>query len=412
MSAALQKLSLFTPTKLGALNLAHRVVLAPLTRMRNSPDNVPQPMAVEYYKQRASQGGLLITEATVVSARAQGYPLTPGIFTPEQVAGWRKVTDAVHSKGGLIVSQIWHTGRVGHSAFTGQLAVAPSAIAIADGSKAATMKGQLDQEVPHALTEEEILGVVAEFRHGAKLAREAGFDGVEIHGANGYLIEQFLSPKSNIRTDKYGGSEENRARFLFEVVDAVLQEWPSDRVGIRLSPAGDSCDVFHPTPLETFSAVITRLNQYKLAYIHLIDPRGQAELVPVSNVAKLSDTLARLSTSPVIGASSFERETADAAVASGAFAAIAFGRHFIANPDLPVRYLLGAELNPYDRSTFYGGNEKGYTDYPFLTREQATAGLAKIVGQAEASLPLSDKLAALQDSQQTAVGLIEPALAL
>ncbi|XP_004343909.1 NADH:flavin oxidoreductase/NADH oxidase [Capsaspora owczarzaki ATCC 30864] len=389
--------ALFTPVKLGALNLAHRVVLAPLTRCRNSIDNVPQDIAVEYYAQRASHGGLLISEATV--------------------AGWRKVTDAVHAKQGLIVTQLWHTGRVGHSGFTGVPGVAPSAIAIADGTKISTPKGTFDPEVPHALTVEEIAEVVEQYRNAAKLAREAGFDGIELHGANGYLIEQFLSPKSNIRTDQYGGSDENRARFLFEVVEAVLQEWPSARVGLRLSPAGVFGDVLHPTPLETFSPIIARLNQYKLAYLHLIDPRKQSELLPESGISQLIHTLSRLSTSPVIGADGFDRDTAAAAVKNGSFEAIAFGRHFIANPDLPLRLLLGTELNPYDRSSFYGGSEKGYTDYPFLTPEQTSIGLGNLIGNNtdRTAIPLSDKLAALEQessSWKSASQLIAPALLL
>lgn len=379
---------LFQPAKLGALELKHRVVLAPLTRMRSAqPGDVPTDLNAEYYGQRASEGGLLITEATQVSLQGKGYPATPGIYTDEQVAGWRKVTDAVHAKGGLIVLQLFHTGRVSNSTFQegGAQAVAPSAVAISsDAGKSFTASGtQIDHEVPRALETDEVAGVVEQYRLGALLAQRAGFDGVEVHGANGYLIEQFLSTTSNVREDRYGGSAENRARFLFEVLEAVQTVWPAGRVGLRLSPFGTFNDIQDSAEqrAETWTHVLREIQaRYdgRLAYVHLVEPRVHGDNATDSD-SNTDDVRKLVKASgykgPVLTAGGYTRASALAATdaETGYSDAVAFGRKFIANPDLPARLAADAPLTKHDRSTFYGGDAKGYTDYPTLAEEQLKA---------------------------------------
>jgi N-ethylmaleimide reductase len=362
--------SLFSPLKIGPYRLKHRVVLAPLTRMRaERPSLAPRPLNAEYYAQRATPGGLLIAEASPVMASGLGNPGVPGIFSAEQVRGWREVVDAVHAKGGLIFLQLWHVGRVSHSCYQpgGVLPVAPSAVPISPPLMTMTDGGKPQPyETPRALEIGEVEGVVDNYRQGAINAREAGFDGVEIHGANGYLIEQFLQSKTNLRTDRYGGSIENRARFLMEVAHAVIGVWGADRVGVRLSPYGVANDSGEADPMPLYSHVVTSLDKLGLAYLHFIEPRasgaGRAE-VNHQNVPSAMVLFRPLWRGVLMTAGNFTGETAEAAISAGHADAIAFGRIFISNPDLPRRLQHGYPLTPYNRATFYGGEAAGYTDY-------------------------------------------------
>jgi N-ethylmaleimide reductase len=370
--------SLFAPVSMGALDLKHRVVMAPLTRLRSSqPGDVPNALNAAYYGQRASEGGLIITEATDISAQAHGYPGAPGIYSPEQIAGWRLVTDAVHAKGGKIVVQLWHTGRVSHSSMQpgGALPVAPSAIAAA-GNHMDADGGGVPFETPRALREDEIPGIIEQFRQAALNAREAGFDGLEVHGANGYLLDQFLQDGTNHRSDAYGGSIENRARLLLEVVDAVAAAWSADRVGVRLSPWGRANGTSDSNPAEHFAYAATELGKRGLAYLHVIEPRADQHSDTNALDPNAPDAASRFRSlfgGKLIVAGGFVRETAEKVVARGDADAVAFGRLFIANPDLPERLRLNASLNRYDRPSFYGGTERGYTDYPTLADKDAAA---------------------------------------
>jgi len=368
---------LFQPLQVGAVSLQHRVVLAPLTRMRaGQPGNVASPLMATYYRQRSSPGGLLISEGSQISAAGQGMPATPGIYTEAQIAGWAQVTQAVHEAGGLIFVQLWHTGRVSHSSHQPghRLPVAPSAIA-AKGSARAADFSLVPFETPHALSVDEIAATVQDYAQSTRNARQAGFDGVEIHGANGYLIEQFLQSRTNQRTDAYGGSIEHRARFLLEVTKAVVGAWSADRVGIRLSPFGIANDSGEADPMPLYSYVVERLAPLGLAYLHLIEPRasgaGQAE-VDHPNMPSAAQLFRPLWPGTLITAGNFKPDTAEQTVASGTADAIAFGRYFISNPDLPERIRRQAPLTPYDRSTFYGGDAKGYTDYPRWNGDRAS----------------------------------------
>lgn len=358
--------SLFSPLKFGRYELAHRVVMAPLTRMRAGPGNVPNEHAATYYGQRATPGGLIFAEATQVTAFGQGYPSTPGIHSAEQIEGWRKVTDAVHAKGGIIFLQLWHTGRSSHSSFQpgGVLPVAPSAIPITSGKTLTSAWQWTEYETPRELEIGEISEIIAAYRQGARNAMEAGFDGVELHGANGYLIQQFLDSKSNKRTDKYGGSIENRARLLLEVTAELIEVWGADRVGVRMSPFGSYNDMGDPDPIGLYGYVLSRLGELDIAYAHLIEARDGAgmEIETPQGV----DQLRPFWRKKLLLAGGFSGESADAAIREGRAEAIAFGRNFIANPDLPSRLKLGAPLNAYERKTFYGGGAAGYIDYPFL----------------------------------------------
>lgn len=356
--------SLFSPLELGRYRLAHRVVMAPLTRMRAGKENVPNALAPEYYGQRASEGGLIISEATQVTPYGQGYPATPGIHSQAQIEGWKKVTDAVHAKGGLIFLQLWHVGRSSHSSFQpgGVLPVAPSAIAITTEKSLTPEWQQVPYEVPHALELNEIPGIIEAYREGARNALAAGFDGVEVHGANGYLLEQFLHDHSNKRTDSYGGSVENRARLLLEVTEAVAQIWGSDCTGVRLSPFGTYNDVGDSDPIGLYSYVLPALSKLDIAYVSIIEARGGGGME--IGTPKSVDQLRPFWPGTLIVAGGFTAETANEAIASGRADAIAFGRQFIANPDLPSRLRWNLPLNNYDRSTFYGGGAEGYTTYP------------------------------------------------
>lgn len=363
--------SLFAPLRIGRYDLAHRVVMPPLTRMRAGPGNVPNDFAPEYYGQRATAGGLIIAEATQATPAGQGYPGTPGIHSPEQVAGWRKVTDAVHAKGGFIFLQIWHTGRSSHSSFQpgGALPVAPSAIPITSGSAVTPDWKKVPFETPRALELDEIPTIIEGFRAGARNAMAAGFDGVEVHGANGYLLEQFLHSRSNQRSDAYGGSVANRARLLLEVTAALIDVWGADRVGVRLSPFGTYNDVGDTDPVGLYGYVLSQLANLDIAYVHLIEARDGTGME--INAPEAVDQLRPFWRKPMILAGGFTGESADEAIRSGRADAVAFGRQFIANPDLPHRLRLGAPLNAYDRSTFYGGGATGYVDYPELEAARA-----------------------------------------
>jgi N-ethylmaleimide reductase len=355
---------LFEPLTLGRLTLPNRVVMAPMTRQRAAAGNVPTALHATYYSQRAS-AGLIVTEATQVTPEGQGYARTPGIHSDAQVEGWRLVTDAVHRTGGRIVLQLWHVGRISDPYFQpGQaLPVAPSALAAR--GQAYTPEGARPFVTPRALEASEIPEVVAQYADGARRALDAGFDGVEVHAANGYLIEQFLLDGTNRRSDAYGGSIENRARFLLEVTLAVTRVWGADRVGVRLSPRGVFNDMSDSNREATFSHAVRRLDALGLAYLHLLDPIRPS---PFDNPEheRLAPVLRRLFHGPVIVNGAFDRALALAALASGEADAVAFGIPFIANPDLPERLRRGAALSEPDRSTFYSGEERGYTDYPPL----------------------------------------------
>jgi len=363
--------SLFSPLEVGPYQLSHRVVMAPLTRMRAERDSfAPRPLNAEYYGQRATPGGLIVAEASPVTAAGRGNPATPGIYSDAQIVGWREVVDAVHATGGLIFLQLWHVGRVSHSSFHGgALPVAPSAVPITGpGMMAMTADGKVaPYETPRALETSEIADVVEAFRQGARNALAAGFDGVEIHGANGYLIEQFLQQRSNLRSDQYGGSVGNRARLLLEITQAVIGVWGANRVGVRLTPYGIANGSGEADPMPLYSHVVTALDELGLAYLHVIEPRssgaGRAE-VNHQNVPSAMVLFRPFWSGVLISAGGFTGETAEAAIAQGHADAIAFGRIFISNPDLPRRLQRGFPITPYNRATFYGGDAAGYTDYP------------------------------------------------
>lgn len=352
---------LLTQGQLGAIEIANRLVMAPLTRNR-APEGLPTNLMVEYYRQRAT-AGLIVTEGAQISPIAQGYAWTPGIHTEAQVAAWRKVTEAVHAAGGKIVVQLWHVGRISHpNVLGGAQPVAPSPISAA--SKTFDGTGFVETAEPRALSLEEIAATVADYAHATRCAREAGFDGVEIHAANGYLIDQFLRDTSNQRTDAYGGTIENRVRFLTEVVDAVTGAWEPGRVGIRLSPFSNANNVGldSDTPA-LFGAVIAALNARGLAFVHMVEGQtGGAREWPEGALEALR---ARI-TAPYIANNGYSRAMALEAVAAGRAAAVAFGRAFIANPDLVERLKRDAPLNPLRAALLYGGGAEGYTDYPTL----------------------------------------------
>jgi 2,4-dienoyl-CoA reductase-like NADH-dependent reductase (Old Yellow Enzyme family) len=346
---------LLSPLRIGDLDLPNRILMAPLTRSRSGPTRVPNALNVEYYRQRAS-AGLILTEATAVTPEGVGYADTPGIWSAEQVAGWKAVTQAVHGAGGRIFLQLWHVGRVSHPLFLGgALPVAPSAIA--PKGNVSLLRPQTPFVVPRALAREELPRVVEQFRLGAANAQAAGFDGVEIHGANGYLLDQFLQDSANQRTDDYGGSIENRARLLLEVTDAVTGVWGAARVGMHLAPRGDSYDLGDSDPLATFSYVARELGKRGLAFIAAREHAGPDRIGPQLKAAFGGVYVAN---------EGFDFASGEALLAAGEADAVAFGRMFIANPDLPQRFARGAALNPSDGSTFYSGGARGYTDYPAL----------------------------------------------
>ncbi|PRW44569.1 12-oxophytodienoic acid reductase [Chlorella sorokiniana] len=375
---------LFTPYELpGGLKLQHRIVYAPLTRCR-AFNNIPQPNAAVYYSQRATPGGLMISEGTIISERGFGYPCTPGIFTEEQVAGWKPVVKAVKDKGAAFFCQIWHVGRASHPHYqpNEELPISSSTLPITDGNQCFSLKTmQLeDYPAPRQLDASELPAIVDQYRQAARNAIEAGFDGVEIHGANGYLIDQFLKDGINQRTDAYGGSVENRCRFALEVVDAVVKEIGAEKTGIRLSPFGGFLSAQDSDPVGSVSYLLEQLNKYNLAWVHLVEPRvaGNVDL-PADQIKESLAPFRKVYKGPLIVAGGHTAATGGEAVGSGAADLVCYGRHFIANPDLPRRFRLGAPLNKYDRNTFYTQGEEGYLDYPYLEEsEEGKAFLATV----------------------------------
>jgi N-ethylmaleimide reductase len=362
-----QPTKLFEPFRLGAITLPNRLVMAPLTRNRAVAGLVPNPLAVEYYGQRAS-AGLLITEASQISRQGQGYQDTPGIYSNEQIAGWRKVTDGVHARGGRIFIQIWHVGRISHVTLqeNNQAPVAPSAVR----AQGKTFVGGTFADVsePRALMLEEIPGIVDSFRRAAANGLAAGFDGVEIHGANGYLLDQFAKDGTNKRTDSYGGSIENRARLMLEVARAVATEAGAERTGIRISPVTPSNDISDSNPQPLFEHIIDGLNALKLVYLHVVEGAtgGARDIAPFDY-----GSLRKRFKGAYIANNGYDFDLATRVLAANAADLIAFGKPFLANPDLVERLKRGAPLNAPDKATFYGGGAKGYTDYPTLEAADA-----------------------------------------
>lgn len=358
--------NLFSSVQLGAYTLPNRIVMAPMTRLR-AVNSIANSLMATYYAQRAS-AGLIITECTMVSPLSNGYMNCPGIYSPEQVEGWKQVTSAVHAKGGKIFLQLWHSGRVAHPALmNGELPVAPSAIA-SPGSLH-TPIGKVNIDTPRALETEEIPQIVAQFRQGAENAMKAGFDGIELHGAFGYLIDQFLQDGSNQRSDIYGGSIENRARFLLEVIDAVTSVWGSEKVGIKLSPSNTFYGMQDSNPKATFSYVIDALNRYNLAYIHLMEP-NETDLSTREVLNPVLPIFRPVYQGTIITNGGYDKAKGITVIAAGDADLVSFGKLFIANPDLPQRFAIDAELNAPNPQTFYGMGdnnlEQGYTDYPAL----------------------------------------------
>ncbi|HEX4106310.1 MAG TPA: alkene reductase [Rhizomicrobium sp.] len=353
--------TLFDPLKLGALTLPSRIVMSPLTRSRAHPDTrVPSDLAVEYYKQRAGFG-LIISEATSVTAQGVGYAGTPGIWSDEQTEGWAKVTRAVHDKGGRMLLQLWHVGRISDPMFlNGELPVAPSAIR--PKGHVSLVRPEKDYVTPRALETSEIPGVIAAFKRGAENAKRAGFDGVEIHGANGYLLDQFLQDSTNLRSDDYGGTREKRARLMLEVADACIDVWGADRVGMHLAPRADSHDMGDSDRLGTFTYVARELGKRKLAFLCAREKWQDDSIGPAIKLAFGGALIAN---------EGFDFESANRLLAEGRADAVAFGKLAIANPDLPQRFAEGAPLNAWDAGTFYAGGAKGYIDYPIRTSVRA-----------------------------------------
>lgn len=356
--------SLFDPVQLGALELSNRIVMAPLTRSRSGAARVPNEMMRDYYVQRAG-AGLILTEATAVSPMGVGYADTPGIWSEEQVRGWRMITEAVHRAGGKIVMQLWHVGRVSHSSFLGgALPVAPSAVAPA--GNVSLLRPQRPYETPRALETREVRETVQDYRRAAENAKRAGFDGVEIHAANGYLPNQFLESKTNLRTDEYGGSVENRARFLLEITDAAIEVWGAERVGVHLSPRGGSHDIDDADPATTYGHVARELRNRKVAFLFIREKQGETYLTPV---------LKEQFGGPVIANEGLDPSKAQTFLSGSPVDLISFGRMFISNPDLVDRIRTGAPLTPPDPSTFYTPGPRGYLDYP--TASSASIGTAR-----------------------------------
>lgn len=351
---------LFTQGSLGDIKLPHRIVMAPLTRSRSKqPGDIPQALNTEYYQQRTS-AALIITEATQISPQGKGYAFTPGIYSKEQIRGWQNITQAVHEKGSKIFIQLWHVGRISHSRLqpNGELPVAPSALR--PEGQAFTYDGMLDFETPRALSIDEIPAIVAQYTQAAINAKQAGFDGVEIHAANGYLLDQFLKDGTNQREDSYGGSIENRARLVLEVTKAVTEVWGGDRVGIRISPTGTFNSMSDSNPQGLFNYLVEALNQYQLAYLHVVENFGESSGENFDFVQ-----LRNLFSGAYMANGGYTGESAEQSLALERSDFVAFGSPFISNPDLPERIKNGLTLAAADPNTFYGGDAKGYTDYPF-----------------------------------------------
>lgn len=355
-------LKLFSPLQIGPYKLPNRIVLAPMTRCR-AEGTIPNEMMARYYALRA-EGGLLITEASQISQQGSCHASTPGMYTNEQVAGWRRVTEAVHAAGGRIFAQLWHVGRASHAAFQPGGAAPVSSSDVPLGGEIYTPQGPQPYTPPRPLRLDEIPGVIEQYRHAAGKALEAGFDGVELHGANGYLPDQFLRDATNKRTDRYGGSIENRARFHLEATAALIEVWGADRVGVRLSPCGAYNQMSDSNPVATFGYLIERLSELNIAYLHLMeaierDLRHGGVAIPVG-------TFRKQFRGPIIANGGFTRERAEQCLAAGDADAVAWGVLYLANPDLPRRFARGAALNTPDPATFYTGGERGYLDYPLL----------------------------------------------
>lgn len=361
---------LFQPARVGALQLANRIVMAPLTRSRAGAGDVPTDLMATYYAQRAG-AGLIISEASQISPQGKGYIQTPGIYSAEQIAGWKKITDAVHARGGKIVVQLWHVGRISHPALqeSGALPVAPSAVK--PNGWVFTGKGKEDMVTPRALELSELPGIVADYAQAARNALAAGFDGVEIHAANGYLLDQFLRDKTNLRTDAYGGSIENRARLLLEVTDAVVAAIGKERVGVRLSPISGANDIDDSNPEPVFTYAVEQLAARDIAFLHIVEGNTGGERVPGRPTDFDLGKLRRIFPNAYIANNGYTRDMAIAARAANRADLIAFGRPFISNPDLVERLRHDVPLAPLQAATLYGGDERGYTDYP--VRETAAA---------------------------------------
>lgn len=360
--------TLFSNGTMGDIEIKNRVFMAPLTRNRALPNGTPSDMAATYYAQRAS-GGLLISEATQINEMGKGYINTPGIHSDDQIAKWSEITKAVHEKGGKIFMQLWHVGRISHTSLLpdGQAPLAPSAIRAE--AQTFTEAGPTDVSEPRAMSIDDIKSTIEDYRIAAQNAKKAGFDGVEVHAANGYLIDQFLQDGSNKRDDNYGGSIENRARFLIDVLKEVTDIWGAGRVGVRLSPTGTFNGMSDSDPKATFSHVINELNQFNLAYLHMVEKFPGIDSSDEDQ--KIMTDLRALWNGFYIANGNYDRNSGTDVIASGYADAIAYGRPFIANPDLPQRLEQGAELNEPDQSTFYGGGAEGYIDYPTLNEQKA-----------------------------------------
>ena len=355
-------MDLFSPIKVGSYTIKNRVFMAPMTRCRAVDNNTPNALMREYYAQRAG-AGLIITEATPITPQGIGYPCTPGIYTKEQIKGWKNITDAVHEKGGHIFLQLWHVGRISHSSYhNGTPPVAPSAIK--PSGQIYTYAGMQDYETPHALSIQEIQETTKIFVEAAKNAMEAGFDGVEVHGANGYLLDQFLRDGTNKREDIYGGSIENRARFLLEVVEAVSGAVGADKTGVRLSPSGTMNEMSDTNPKEDFAYVADKLNSYNLAYLHVVDALS-GDIKHGAKVVELS-VLRDAYKGVLITCGEYDKVRGMQAIEENLADAVAYGKPFISNPDLVERLLNDAKLTEPDSTTFYTQDAKGYTDYPAL----------------------------------------------
>lgn len=363
---------LVSPVQIGAVGLKHRVVMAPLTRSRSEqPGDIPGELMAQYYAQRASDGGLIIAEATHISITGRGWHGAPGLYSDAQVSGWRNIVARVHAKGGRMFSQLWHTGRSSHVDVTG--GVAPVSASVnpvywQDASHLTSTPSGWVQHSPHrALDLAEIPGIVEDYRKAAERAKAAGFDGVELHAANGYLPDQFLQDGSNHRTDAYGGSIEHRSRFLLEIVGALVSVWGGDRVGVRIAPGGSWNGMSDSNPQALFSYVAEQLNRFGLAYLHVIEPRVKGNVVIAEGQAPIaSEQLRKIFKGNIIAAGGFEPASAEAVVEKGDADLVAFGRYFVSNPDLPKRIRLGLPLSDYDRDTFYTFDARGYIDYPSL----------------------------------------------
>ncbi len=368
---------LFSPTQIGPIALSHRVVMAPLTRSRSlQPGDIPSDLMREYYTQRASDGGFIISEATSISITGRGWLGAPGLYSDEQVEGWKKITAAVHAKGGHMFSQLWHTGRSSHVEVTGGKTPVSASVNPSywkdDSHVVSTPSGWVKPSPHRALDIAEIRSIIEDYRKAAERAKAAEFEGVELHAANGYLIDQFLQDGSNHRTDAYGGSIENRSRLLLQVVKALISVWGGDRVAVRIGPSGTWNGMSDSNPQALFDYVADQLNPFGLAYLHIIEPRIKGNVLVAEGQGPIaSEQLRKIFKGKIIAAGGFEPDTAEAIVEKDDADLVTFGRYFISNPDLPKRIKLGLALNDYDRDTFYTFDAHGYTDYPFTMRRQS-----------------------------------------